>query len=263
VSVASGATLILAVGGSQQWTTANVNSLLAVSGLFSPGVNLGFDTNGGNFSLGSISNSGIGLAVAGSNRLTLTGSNNFSGVTNVSQGVLQLANPAALQGSTVAINTDNGVQFSPGIGTFNLGGLSGGNLLQLSDTAGGAIALVVGSDGVSTTFSGELTGNGSLTKTGPGSLVLSGSDSYSGGTTVDTGTLYATNFDALPNGRLSVGAGGTFIFDPPASAAPDAAAAPAASPSAAAVAVPEPGTSLLLAISALLATFAAWRRRRN
>ncbi len=89
-----------------------------------------------------------------------------------------MANSAALVNSTVAINADNGLQFSPGIGTCYLGGLSGGNLLQLSDTAGSAIGLVVGSNGATTTFSGQITGSGSLTKTGAGTLVLSGSDSY-------------------------------------------------------------------------------------
>ena len=57
VNVAGGAALILAVGGSQPWTTANVNSLLAITGLFSPGASLGLDTNGGSFSFGSTGSS--------------------------------------------------------------------------------------------------------------------------------------------------------------------------------------------------------------
>ena len=138
--------------------------------------------------------------MAGSNSLTLTGSNSFSGVTDISQGVLQLANSAALVNSTVAINADNGLQFSPGIGTYCLGGLSGGNLLQLADTAGNAIGLVVGGNGASTTFSGQIGGSGSLTKTGAGTLVLSGWNSYSGGTTVDAGTLYVTTSTAIADG---------------------------------------------------------------
>ena len=54
---------------------------------------------------------------------------------------------------------------------------------QLSDMAGGAVGLVVGGNGASTTFSGQIGGGGSLTKTGAGNLVLSGSDSYTGGGT--------------------------------------------------------------------------------
>ena len=94
------------------------------------------------------------MTKTGSGNLVLSGSNSYSGGTTISQGVLQLANSAALLNTTVAINADNGLQFSPGVGTYYLGGLSGGNLLQLADTANGAVALVVGSNGASTTFSG-------------------------------------------------------------------------------------------------------------
>ena len=106
---------------------------------------------------------------------------------------MQLANSAALLNTTVAINADNGLQFSPAVGTCYLGGLSGGNLLQLSDTANGAIGLVVGGNGASTTFSGAISGYGSLTKTGNGMLLLSGPASYGGGTLLTAGTLQIGN----------------------------------------------------------------------
>ncbi len=264
VNVAGGAALILAVGGSQPWTTANVNSLLAITGLFSPGASLGLDTNGGSFSFGSTGSSSAGLTVIGSNCLTLTGSNSFSGVTTINQGTLQLANSAALANSTVAINADNGLQFSPGLGRCNLGGLSGGNLLALSDMAGGAVGLVVGSNGASTTFSGQIGGDGSLTKTGAGNLVLSGSDSYTGGTNVDAGTLYVTNSSALPDGtNLTVGPGGTFVFDPSVGGAP-AANHDSVAASRGAVAVPEPGTLVLLAAAIWSAAiYCRFRRPRH
>ena len=137
---------------------------------------------------GQITGSGS-LTKTGAGTLVLSGANSFSGGTTISQGVLQLANPAALFSSTVTISADNGLQFSPGVGTYWLGGLSGGNLLQLADTANGAVALVVGGNGASTTFSGAISGNGSLTKTGPGTLVLSGSNTYSGGTLINAGVL--------------------------------------------------------------------------
>ena len=97
-------------------------------------------------------------------------------------------------------------------------------------------------------------GNGTaahgMTKDGPGILVLSGSNSYTGGTNVDAGTLIAVSGTALPDGTsLTVGAGGTFIFDPSAAGSP-------VSNSAAAVAVPDPGTlALLIAGAALLVMY--------
>ncbi len=177
-----------------------------------------FDTSSSSLTVaGPISGSG-GLTKTGSGSLLLGALNSYSGLTNVNQGILLLANSAAVVNSTVAINVNNGLQFSPAVGTFNLGGLSGGDLLTLTDKADGAVALVVGSDGASTTFSGAIGGNGSLTKTGPGRLVLSGSDSYIGGTCVYAGTLVLASPTAPEDGTtLTVGAGGTFVFDPRAS----------------------------------------------
>ena len=121
------------------------------------------------------------------------------------------------------------------------------------DVALGSNTLIVGnSDNLSRDiFSGTIVGSsGSLVKTGAGTLVLAGSDSY-GGTTVDAGTLVITSAFALPDGTsLTVGAGGTFIFDPSQVAAPVVG-------SAAVAAVPEPGTLALLLVG-LVAGFGVW-----
>ena len=85
---------------------------------------------------GAISGSG-NLNKAGSGTLILGNSNSYTGGTSISQGTLQLASAAAVQNSTVSVNVDNGLQFGPGIGAFNVGGLSGSNALTLSDTSGG------------------------------------------------------------------------------------------------------------------------------
>ena len=62
----------------------------------------------------------------------------------------------------------------------------------------------------------------SLTEDGGGLLILSGTNSYSGGTTVDAGTLLVTDDPALPaGGELDSRGGGTLIFDPSAVAAAD------------------------------------------
>ena len=50
------------------------------------------------------------------------------------------------------------------------------------------------------TVSGNISGGFGLTKQGPGTLILSGSNSYSGGTTVASGILQLNSSTALPNG---------------------------------------------------------------
>ena len=112
--------------------------------------------------------SGAGNLNKAGGTLILANSNTYSGGTSISQGTLQLASAAAVQNSTVSINADNGLQFSPGIGTFDVGGLSGSNSLTLSDTSGGPVDLAVGGNNANTTFSGSIGGNGGLVKSGSG-----------------------------------------------------------------------------------------------
>ena len=228
MSLGSGALLVVAVGGPQQWTAAEANQLLAVPGLFGSGAGFGIDASGGSFNPSSIDYLG--------RVLTLAGSNSYSGDIAVSQGTLELANSSALINSTVEIDGANVLQFSPGLGTFFLGGLSGAKHLDLDDTSDGGVELIVGGNGQSTTFSGQITGDGSLTLAGSGKLVLAGTNDYSGSTYVAEGTLIAMTNYALADGS-SISVGNTSLF---AAAVPSSAVATVTGLNGGSVAVPEP-----------------------
>jgi autotransporter-associated beta strand protein len=124
------------------------------------------------------------------------------------------------------------------------------------------VDVAAGLGGDSALFSGNISdglsnGLGDLLKTGAGTLILSGTNTYDGGTTVSNGTLIVDNAYSLRDGsNLTVGAGAAAIFA-------SAAASPAAA-SPAVAAVPEPGTVMLL-ISALgsLVRLVLYRRRAN
>jgi autotransporter-associated beta strand protein len=116
------------------------------------------------------------------------------------------------------------------------------------------IYVAAGTGGDSALISGDIidsAGGAGLTKAGGGLLILAGTDTYTGGTTVEEGTLIVTNNAALPAGSsLTVGAGGTFVFDPAASGSSigsDSFQNPHTS--VVVEAVPEPGTLALLLVA--------------
>ena len=128
-----------------------------------------------------------------------TGTVRVSGSSNGRITKLQVANVNALQSATLDLATgDVGtVEFTvPGTNTYALGGLQGSRNLSI-----GANSLSVGSNGQSTTYSGVLTGSGSLTKVGGGRLALTGANTFSGTTNVNAGDLA---LDGSIVGSLSV-----------------------------------------------------------
>ena len=88
--------------------------------------------------------------------------------------------------------------------TFNLGGytLSGGPI-----TLTGTPVITVTNAADTATINSSLSGPGiALTKSGLGTLVLGGSNTYDSGTTINTGTLEITNSTGTTSNGLGVGA---------------------------------------------------------
>jgi len=102
-----------------------------------------------------------------------------------------------------------------------------------------------------------------IVKDGLGTLILSGSDTYSGGTSVLAGTLIAASGTALPEGTsLMVGAGASPFDAPAVSPSVGGGQSVAVSPDTAVAAVPEPGSLALLAASAVAGILVARRVKR-
>ena len=66
-----------------------------------------------------------------------------------------------------------------------------------------------GNGTASFTFAGSIIGTGLLTKTGSSIITLSGTNTYSGGTNIGSGTILATNSAALGTGTVNIQIGGT------------------------------------------------------
>jgi autotransporter-associated beta strand protein len=103
--------------------------------------------------------------------------------------------------------------------TFDMSGLTTGGMTAGSIEGSGSVflggnALTVGGNNLSTTFSGAIQDGGTfggtggaLTKTGTGTLILSGTSSYTGATTIDQGTL---QLDGTITSAVTVNSGATF-----------------------------------------------------
>jgi fibronectin-binding autotransporter adhesin len=130
----------------------------------------------------------VGLNKTTAGTVVLSAPNTYTGVTNITAGALTLANPQAGQNSTVNVN-GGALAFSQGATSPILGGLEGAGNVALATAASEPVALNVGSDGQSTTYSGVLTGPGSLVKQGTGTLTLNALQTYSGPTLISGGVL--------------------------------------------------------------------------
>jgi len=151
-----------------------------------------------------------GLTKTSTGTLTLSGSNTYSGSTTINDGTLKLGNSLALQNST--LTTATGLDFN-NLTSATFGGLSGSQNLALTntDTVPASVNLTVGGNNRSTTYSGILSGGGSLTKSGSGTLTVSGDNTFSGGTYINAGAIELANSagSALGTGDVTVASGAT------------------------------------------------------
>ncbi|HBJ6898600.1 TPA: autotransporter-associated beta strand repeat-containing protein [Salmonella enterica subsp. enterica serovar Goldcoast] len=167
---------------------------------------------------------------SGDDALTLSGSNTYTGGTLISGGTLVASNVEALgtgdvtDNATLALNA--GGDFTNNIGgtgrveksgdkTLTLSGsntYTGGTLISSGTlvandvnalgtgdvTDNATLALNTGGD-----FDNAISGSGKVEKSGDETLTLSGSNTYTGGTTINDGTLIATSVDALGSGDVT------------------------------------------------------------
>ena len=170
---------------------------------------------------GTVTKTGLGT-------LVLTGTNIYTGGTVISQGTLQIGNGgntgnisgAILDDAILVFDRSDDITYAdPVSGTGSLTKLGAGTLTLTNNntyTGGTTItagALQIGNDGTSgsiagdildnaslifnrsddLTYDGAISGTGSMTKLGAGTLTLTGNNAYTGGTTISAGTLQIGN----------------------------------------------------------------------
>jgi autotransporter-associated beta strand protein len=150
---------------------------------------------------------------AGSGTLTLSGDNSFfAGDITVYDGTLRLLSSSDLStSSTVIVKSAGTFDLSGTVEEF--GGLSGSGDFKL----GGGIA-TVGLNGDDTTFSGVISGEtGQFIKAGGGTTKLTGFNTYTGGTTINGGSLegnaHSLQGDIVNNANLTLNQSGTGFYN--------------------------------------------------
>jgi autotransporter-associated beta strand protein len=111
------------------------------------------------------------------------------------------------------VSGNNCLAFAADFGTFNVNGLLGSGSFALNDAANSPVTLQVGGSGASTTFSGNLSGSGGLTKIGAGTFTLGGADTFAaaGVIAVNQGTLVAPYGISDVGGAVTVAAGASLL----------------------------------------------------
>jgi autotransporter-associated beta strand protein len=159
----------------------------------------GLLTTGGSYALqaGDVSAVLAGaarLVKSGTGTVTLSGANSYSGGTFLEDGRLVLAGNNRLD-SASGITVSGGVldlgNATTGVGSFDL--LAG---TVEAGTLNASAAFTLGSG----TVLADLTGSASLTKHTDGTVWLTGTSSYTGGTTVHAGTLRLSGLNVLAAG---------------------------------------------------------------
>jgi len=202
LAIAGGATL-KNLGGSNTWSGPTTIP-------FTSTINVAAGTltiNGG------ISGAG-GLTKSGNGALVLPSANSYMGITTVSAGVLDVQTPAALGNNASITVAAAGTLQIDGAGldfnkTLNLSGtfanVNGSNIWSGKISTRAATSTVNVGAGHSLTLSGIVSGLGGLTvnKSGSGTLILTNTNTYTGGTKVNGGMLSGSG----KIGTLSVNSG--------------------------------------------------------
>jgi len=152
------------------------------------------------------------LTKNGTGTLVLSVENPYSAATTISAGTLRLDSALAVRNSVVTVSAANGLAFGTGIGTFAVGGVAGAQNFALTDTGSNAVTLNVGvASSGQQTYSGVISGAGSLAKFAGYEWLLQGANTYTGATTVNGGAFTLNGSGRLVNtSGVTVNVGGIF-----------------------------------------------------
>ncbi len=159
---------------------------------------------GGNYS-GAISGTGGVLRTNAGTQIFNGCNNTYTGATTLQGGDLQvdcLADGGIASGIGASGSASTNLVLSDAVLSYTGGNVAIDRGFQL---LGGVGSINVANASTTLEFEGHVIGSGLMSKNGPGTLVLSGSNTYTGGTQVTGGTLRAGSTSAFgPSGHMTL-----------------------------------------------------------
>lgn len=134
----------------------------------------------------------------------LYAANTFGGTFRATNGTLKIFDVLAMQNATLDMNAADSGSVSLNNLSATIGALTGSRDLFLGNNV-----VSVGNNSGNTTYSGVLSGTGSLKKIGSGVLTLDNASTYTGNTTVTAGTLALSGSGSIASTNFIVAGGAT------------------------------------------------------
>ena len=155
----------------------------------------------------------VAINKTGAGTLTLNNvvAGSFTGATTISAGAIDIATPLALaNNTTINVNAAGGLLFDTTIPTIS--GLGGNATFALQTTGTAAVPnapvqLSVGNNNSIATYSGALTGSGTIVKIGNGAQFLAGNNTSTGGVIANNGALVLSGNNTGASGPMIASGG--------------------------------------------------------
>jgi len=233
------------IGNAQTWTNNSTN-LFTVSGPVNTNTKALTVNGTGNTAISGVISSSGPLTKSGTGTLTLSGTNTYTGITTVTAGTLSInllanggsnsslgavtnaatnlvLNGGTLQYTGAAVSTDRLFSVGTSGATLDASGTGAVNFtntgtLGFNSQTGARTLTLTGTNTGDNTLAaviGDNSGATALVKSGTGTWVLSGSNTFSGTTTINGGTLKLATSPGSALGSTSsitVNSGGTLLL---------------------------------------------------